>query len=695
MRSIVTRPQRVYSSVNLTSTRGPSSSLATSLKVASLPRIISRGLSQKTKEDEAEDVEVLPGKETMGDAGPPKATEKVKGESQSREFQAETRKLLDIVAKSLYTDKEVFVRELVSNSSDALEKARQLQTTGTQLEDPDLPFEIKIYADRTTKTLIIQDSGIGMSEEELINNLGNIGHSGSLDFVNKAKAEGKSSDDIIGQFGVGFYSVFMVSSNVTVYSKSATAGSVGYCWTSDGAGRYNIAEAEGVTRGTKIVLDLTEANIEFSIRDAIERILKKYSNFVGFPILLNGKQINTVKPLWTMSKSQISTEEHKEFYRFVSGAFDDPMLHLHYSTDSPINIRSLFYVGQHHMEKFGMGKLEPAVQLFSRKVMIQSKSKVLPDWLRFVSGVIDSEDIPLNLSREHFQDSALIKRIGAVCARRLIKFFLDEQKRDIVQYQKFYNEFGNFIKEGMCTDNANKDDLCKLILFESSTQEDKSFVTLEEYEKRMKPEQKEIFYLCVPNREMSNSSPYMESFREEGVEVLLCFNNLDEFVLAQVHDYKGRNFISVSTNQGSEALAKLTKKDKSNKAGDMNEQTQKEYLEWFSDSLIGRASGVKASTRLADSPALIADSGAVAYRKMMRMVSPESHASQPQLYDLEVNLAHPIIQKLNEIRETDKDLAKLVVDQVYDDALVAAGLMDDARLMVPRMNKILAKALGV
>lgn len=267
-----------------------------------------------------------------------------------------------------------------------------------------------------------------MTKEELVNNLGNIGHSGSLDFVNRMKSEGTgaSASDIIGQFGVGFYSVFMVSDDVTVYSRSAVEGSQGYCWKSDGTGKYTITEADNVQRGTKIIIKLNRDNPEFSLRDGIERILRKYSNFIGFPIILNSKQMNTVKPIWMMEKKDVTEDMHKDFYKFISSGLESPMYSLQYVTDSPIDIRSVFYTPEQHLEKFGMGRMEPNVSLYSRKVLITNKAKILPDWLRFISGVIDSEDLPLNLSREHFQDSALIKRIGLVTTRRILKFFLDE-----------------------------------------------------------------------------------------------------------------------------------------------------------------------------------------------------------------------------------------------------------------------------
>eukprot|EP01117_Protostelium_nocturnum_P009321 TRINITY_DN3338_c1_g1_i2.p1 TRINITY_DN3338_c1_g1~~TRINITY_DN3338_c1_g1_i2.p1 ORF type:complete len:590 (+),score=252.31 TRINITY_DN3338_c1_g1_i2:74-1843(+) len=486
--------------------------------------------------------------------------EKVTGPSDKHEFQAETRKLLDIVAKSLYTEREVFVRELVSNASDALEKARHLQSTGSALSDAELPLEVNIYSDPTKKTLIIQDSGIGMDKKDLVQFLGRIGHSGSAEFVKNMGEKGSS--DIIGQFGVGFYSVFMVADKVEVFSKSAKDGSEGYLWTSDGSGSYEIAPATGVARGTKIVMHLNAKSDEFCLDSTLDRVVKKYSNFVGFPIKLNGNQINTVKPLWTMQKSQITAEEHKEFYRFISKAYDDPMMHLHFSTDSPISIRSLLYVGTRHSERYGMGQMEPGVMLFSRKVLIQAKAKILPDWLRFIKGVVDSEDLPLNLSREFLQDSALVKRIGNTLTRRILKWFDEESKKNPEVYKKFWAEFGSFFKEGVSTDMVNKEDIAKLIRLETTTEAKGTLVGFEEYKSKMKPGQEKIFYFCVPNREMAMSSPYMEAFKEAEVGVLLCYTAIDDFMIHNLQRFQGTSLESITTEEGAASLRKLTKKTK-------------------------------------------------------------------------------------------------------------------------------------
>jgi len=622
-----------------------------------------------------------------------KATERATGPAHRHEFQAETRKLLDIVARSLYTEREVFIRELISNASDALEKVRHRQIVGKEIEDPNAPLEINLYVDEKAKTITFQDSGIGMTEAELIKNLGSIGHSGSLDFIKNASDP--KAVDIIGQFGVGFYSTFMVGNKVVVYSKSATPGSKGYCWTSDGSGSYDIAEAEGVHRGTKITVYLNEKSTEYSHKDVVEKIIKKYSNFVTFKIALNGAQVNTLKPLWAMSKNQITEAEHREFYQFISHAYDEPMYHLHFGTDSPINIRSLFYIGQQHSEKFGMGRMESGINLFSRKVLIQSKAKILPDFLRFVKGVVDSEDLPLNLSREHLQDSGLIKRIGAVLTKRILKWLEDEARKDPVQYNKFFMEFGNFIREGVVMDWEYKEDLAKLLRYESSANPADTLTSFDDYIKRMPKGQEEIYYLIVPDRQMGETSPYYESFKARNTEVLFMYTPLDDFVMTNLNRFQGKKLVTVESADAIKALKKLEdKKDVVDATPEKLSADQfKDLSSWIKKALEGKLSSITESERLRDSPAIVVDHISATQRRMMRF-SDQGHAPALGKQQLEVNPSHPIIIKLNQLKDTDEPRAKIVVEQIFDNALAAAGLLDDARAMVPRLNKLLEYALS-
>ncbi len=357
---------------------------------------------------------------------------------QKFEFQTEIRQLLDIVIHSLYTEKEIFVRELVSNASDALEKLRHLQLVEKEIFDDRLPSEINITTDDKARTFTIQDFGIGMTRAELIENLGTIAHSGSKAFL-KALSEGEAKNtSLIGQFGVGFYSAFMVAKRVQVYSHSWRTAEPGHVWQSDGSGEYTIEEAEGQRRGCKIVVELKDECTEFSLASKIEDILKRYSSFVPFPVNLNGKRVNTVQALWLRGKSEIKDEEYTEFYKFQANAFDTPRLRLHFSADAPLAINALLFVPEDNPERFGLVRSEPEVALYCRKILIDARPKdLLPEWLRFLRGVVDSEDLPLNISRETTQDRALIAKLSRVLTRRFIKFLEEEATVHADSYKEF------------------------------------------------------------------------------------------------------------------------------------------------------------------------------------------------------------------------------------------------------------------
>jgi len=615
---------------------------------------------------------------------PPESHEKIIGESKKHEFQTETKKILDIVIKSLYTDKEVFVREIISNCSDALEKMRHTSLTGSVTMDPNENLEINVYTDPKEKTITIQDNGIGMTEKELITNLGRIGHSGSAEFL---KNLAKDSSSIIGQFGVGFYSAFMVANKVTVYSKSALPGSKGYCWTSDGTGSYDIAEAEGVSHGTKIIISLNSDSLQFAESEEIESIIKKYSNFVGFNIKLNGKQVNTIKAIWALSKDQVSEKDHNEFFKFISHSYTDPLYHMHYATDSPISIRALFYVPKQNPEKFGMGRTEPSINLFSRKVLIQQKAKeILPDFLRFVKGVVDSEDLPLNISREFLQDSSLIKRIKSVLTKRILKWFDEESRKDPKTYEKFFLEFGNFLKEGIVTDFGSKEDLGKLLRFESSNLSSPSTTSLDEYISRMPPEQKEIYYLCAPSRSAAESSPYYEGFKAQNREVLFLYSHMDDFVMTNnLMEYKDKKIVSAE-------VASPKQEDQSSSENSLTQDEINTLIKWMKGALEGKVSSIKSTNRLVDSPAIIAGHETTSYRRMMKYVDPQNSSPLPK-QQLEINPNHQLIKKLFYCSISKPRLANLIAEQIYDNALVAAGLVEDARSMLSRMNNILSSAL--
>eukprot|EP00164_Ancoracysta_twista_P003080 GFYU01004111.1.p1 GENE.GFYU01004111.1~~GFYU01004111.1.p1 ORF type:complete len:700 (+),score=253.42 GFYU01004111.1:79-2178(+) len=615
------------------------------------------------------------------------------GAAEKHSFQAETRELLDIVAHSLYTDKDVFIRELISNASDALEKLRHHQATGQEVLSPEEELAIHITVDEENKTLTIRDTGIGMTKGEVAQNLGTIAHSGSKNFVRQMKASAEAGDGkssaIIGQFGVGFYSAFMVSDDVTVYTQSYTGGDASM-WKSSGTGEYELAPAEGVTRGTTIVIKLKDDQEVFSTKAEVERVIKQYSNFVGYPIYVNGDKINTIQPLWTVDQSTITKEMHNDFYRFLAHAWDEPMFHFHFKTDSPIEIRSLFYFPTMHAEKFGLGRQEPGVNLYSRKVLIEGKSAhILPDWLRFVKGAVDSEDIPLNISRESMQDSSLIRKMNNALTKRIIKFLDEQAKKDAATYEKFFREFGDFLKEGVCTDFKHMGDIAKLLRFNTSSEEEK-IISLDDYISRMTPEQTDIYYLAVPNRRHAIASPYYEAFKENGEEVLFLHQTIDDFVMNNLKEYKGRKLVSIESGIAPPTSAKKdeTEEDKPK----LDEVKASDLSQWLQGTLEARVASVKTTSRLRGSPAIITDHDSAAVRRMMQLVDANRGDALPK-QNLEINPSHPIIMKLNDVKDSDPELAKKVAEQVFDNALVAAGLLDDSRSMLPRLNEILEAAL--
>ncbi|KAI8052530.1 heat shock protein 75 kDa, mitochondrial-like protein [Syncephalis plumigaleata] len=627
--------------------------------------------------------------------------ETVIGDAKPHTFKTETQKLLHIVANSLYSEKEVFVRELVSNATDALEKLRYMRMSGSTSDAAsDNPLEIRLFVDADAKTFTIQDTGIGMTEQELNDHLGTIARSGSKSFIEQLDSTGDKNADarekIIGQFGVGFYSSFMVGDKVRVYTRSAQPDAKGYCWTSDGLGAYTIAEADNVDIGTKIVVDLRDQCLEFADRAKIESIVFKYSNFVGFPIYLNGKKINTVEALWTMDKNSISDEQHKEFYRFIASTWDLPRFRLHYKTDAPLSINSLLYVPENHAEQFGMERMDPGVSLYSRKVLIQSKSAaLLPAWLRFIKGVIDSEDIPLNLSREMLQDSALIKRLRDVMTLRICKWLDEEARRDPEKYNHFARDFGVFLKEGVCTDSYHKDAIGKLLRFESSTLEKGKVTSFKDYIARMPDSQTAIYYLCVPSREFGEESPYSERFKEQNIEVLYLYDSVDEFVMHNLGQVSDKRLISIDSEEALKALSTESADNTNTQSNQLTDEQAQTLSDWMLSQLGTSLRSVKASKRLVSHPAIVVDPESPTMRRMMQMISSSNKGIMmpPNPVNLEINPNHPVIYGLYHAREQRPELAKEVAEQVVANAQIAAGALDDPRSMLKRLNHLLATVL--
>ena len=609
-------------------------------------------------------------------------------ESNKHHFQAEVQQLLDIVINSLYTDKEIFIRELVSNAADALEKLRHTQLTQKSVLDPELELAINITTDEEKKTITITDHGIGMNRDELTQNLGTIAHSGSKKFINSLSDSDQKETSLIGQFGVGFYSAFMVSNDVKVFTRSWEKDSQPLSWASDGKSGYEIQEEKEQKRGTSILISLTDDREEFSKEDRVKDILQSYSSFVPFPVLLNGERINTVEAIWMKAKSEITDEDYTEFYKFTAKAFDEPIYRMHFSADAPLMINSLVFVPKENPEKLGFGQVEPGVSLYCNKVLIDGTPKgLLPDWLRFLKGVIDSEDLPLNISRESMQDSALIKKLNRLITKRFIKFLERESTANNEIYETFYNQFRNFIKEGVITDTDHRDNLANLLRFETSIEEPGNLSSLDQYVTRMKEGQDKIYFQIAQDRSSIESAPYLEAFKARGLEVLFLYEAIDEYLVGQLTSFSEKELVSINR-------ADLELDDIETEGDSLDEELASELCEWIKETLGERIAEVRSSKRLVDSPAAALTPGgsmSPQMKQMMQQMNPDF--SQSQSVEIEINPRHDLIKKLHEVRQSRSDLAPMIAEQIVDNALLSAGLLDESKNMVNRVYDIMLKSL--
>ena len=609
-------------------------------------------------------------------------------QKQHHTFQAEIQRVLDIVIHSLYTDREIFLRELVPTAADALEKLRFVQASGQPVHQPEVPLEIQITTDDQAHTLTLTDTGVGMTRDELVENLGTIAHSGSKAFLQKiAEAKENPALNLIGQFGVGFYSAFMVASKVEVHTRSHQPDESGWLWTSDGAGGYDIEAATDLPRGTKIVLHLKEDAKDFADKWQVERTVKRYSSFVPFPIKLNDGAINTVQALWARPKAEIKEEEYKEFYEFIGHDNEAPLARLHFTADAPLSIQALLFVPARNAESLGIGKAESEVNLHCRKVLIQAKAKDLfPEWLRFLKGVVDSEDLPLNISRETMQDSALLKKLNRALTGKFLRFLTETSEKDPETFGKIYAAHGRFLKEGAVLDFEHREALSKLLRFESSLVDAGQMTSLPDYVKRMKDGQTEIYHLTAPNRAAAEASPYLEAFREKGYEVLFSYEPVDEFVFEHLHNFDGKTL-----KPAEKADLKLDPT-----SGGLSEDDAKAIAAFVKETLGDRVGEVRSSQRLVGSPAVVLDADAhttASMRRLLRAMKPEEKTALVKL-DLELNPRHAIIVGLNGLRASDAALAAKVAEQLFDSARLTAGLLDDPVTLLRRMNELLERVVA-
>jgi TNF receptor-associated protein 1 len=613
--------------------------------------------------------------------------------SEKYEFQAEVKQVLDIVVHSLYTDKEIFIRELISNASDATEKLRHTQLTEKSILQEDLALSIKVHSDSEKNEISIQDHGIGMTREELVENLGTIAHSGSKAFLKAIQESGEKNENLIGQFGVGFYSVFMVADSVDVYTRSWKTEGEALCWSSDGSGSYEIKEVEeALDRGTKIVIHLKDSYKEFTEKTRLETVINNYSAFIQFPIQVNDETLKTMGALWLKNKKDISDEEYKEFYKFQSKAFDDPQFWLHFNADAPLEINALLFTPTENMEGFGFGRMEPGVSLYCKKVLIDEEPKnLIPEWLRFLRGVVDSSDLPLNISRESMQDSTLVQKLNKVLTKRYLKQLEEKANKEPETYDAFWKRFGIFLKEGVTSDFTHREQLLNLLRFESTYTKEGETTSLSDYLSRAHDNQKEIYFLFGANRNAIEKSPYLEAFNTRKIEVLLTYEPIDEFVINHARSFKENNFVSADSAEID--LESISKADEPEGEA-LDPESEKALCEYLKETL-SDIKEVSTSTRLINSPAMIVNSDKMMTAQMKKMMKAmqktDGLADEASSIQLEVNSKHPLIKNLANLYKSDSELSELIARQILDTAKISAGLIEDPSSLVERNYKIMEK----
>lgn len=623
-------------------------------------------------------------------------------------FQTEVNQLLDLMIHSLYSNKEIFLRELVSNASDALDKLQYLTLTDENLKSLSFEPKIEISFDSEKNTLTISDNGIGMNEQDLIENLGTIAKSGTKNFLSKLSGDKKKDSALIGQFGVGFYSAFMVASKIIVTTKKAGEAQ-GYAWISDGSGEFEIEKCEKEGQGSEIKLYLKDDEKEFTSRWRIEEIIKKYSDHIPFPIFLHYtetksegegdskkeikeekcEQINKASALWRVAKKDLKDEEYKEFYKNLSYDSNDPLAWIHTKVEGSLEYTTLFYIPQTAPFDLYRVDYKSGVKLYVKRVFITDDDKeLLPSYLRFVRGIIDSEDLPLNVSREILQQNRILATIKSASTKKIISE-IEALQKDEEKYAKFYKEFGRCIKEGVYSDFENKEKLLELLRFQSSKSEGKE-ISFKTYKERMKESQKAIYYLQGEDLELLKNSPLLESYQKQEIEVLFFGDEIDGFVMPMVNEFDKTPLRSITSKEALEDLGGET----------ISEETQQKYkviLEGFKKALGDEIKEVRLSNRLVDAPACVVadpeDPNAAMMKMMKQMGAMGMGGDIPEPKPiLELNPNHAILTKLLLSNDEAKtaEIAHLLLEEAK---LLEGGKLKDVNSFVKRLNTLLEKTL--
>jgi molecular chaperone HtpG len=618
---------------------------------------------------------------------------------ETRGFQSEVKQLLQLMIHSLYSNKEIFLRELISNASDAADKLRFRALSKPELYENDGELRVRISADKDKGTLTISDNGIGMSREEVIENLGTIAKSGTKSFLESLGSDQVKDSQMIGQFGVGFYSAFIVADKVTVRSRAAGAeASEGVFWESAGEGEYTIADIEKADRGTEITLHLRDDEKEFLDNWRLRSVISKYSDHIALPVEIEEKneedstvtweKINQAKALWTRSKSEISDEEYVEFYKHISHDYADPLTWAHNRVEGKQEYTSLLYIPSQAPFDMWNRDQRHGLKLYVQRVFIMDDAEqFMPNYLRFIRGVLDSNDLPLNVSREILQDSALTRNLRSALTKRVLQTLEKLAKNDAEKYQTFWQQFGLVMKEGPAEDMGNGEAIAKLLRF-ATTHNDSSVqnVSLEDYVSRMVEGQDKIYFITADSYAAAKSSPHLELFRKKGIEVLLLSDRIDEWMMNYLSEFDGKQFQSVS--KADESLDKLADENKAEQ--EEAEKQLEPFVERVKTFLGDRVKEVKLTHRLTDTPAIVTTDADEMSTQMAKLFAAAGQAAPEVKYNFELNPNHALVKKASEVE--DESMFADWVDVLLDQALLAErGTLEDPNLFIKKINELLLK----
>jgi molecular chaperone HtpG len=627
-------------------------------------------------------------------------------QKQTLSFQAEVAQLLKLVTHSLYSNPDIFLRELISNASDACDKLRFEALNDASLQDGDAELKVRVSFDKAARTLTITDNGIGLSQQEAIEHLGTIAKSGTRDFMAKLSGDQKNDAQLIGQFGVGFYSGFIVADRITVESRRAgLPAAQGVRWASEGTGEFEVSEIERAERGTSVTLHLKDDAGDYLNAWKLKGIINKYSDHISLPILMPKEEwkdgendqpgamlatgewetVNQAAALWTRPKKDITPEHYDEFYKQISYDSQPPLATTHNRVEGSTEYTQLLFIpAKAPMDMFNRDKAA-GVKLYVKRVFIMDDAQaLLPTYLRFVKGVVDSSDLPLNVSRELLQESRAVKAIREGCTKRVLAMIEDLAANDADKFKTFYAEFGAVLKEGLGEDFANRERLAKLLRFASSTIDTLS-VSFADYKARMKEGQEAIYYITADTLAAAKNSPQLEIFRKKGIEVLLMADRVDEWALNYLHEFDGTPLQSVA--KGAVDLGKLQDEDEK-KAAEEAQTRFKPMLDKLKEVLKDKAKDVRATTRLVDSPACLVVQDGDMSTQLARMLRQAGQPAPEVKPILEINAQHALVKKLEGSDHFD-DLAHILFDQAL---LAEGGMPDDPAAYVRRVNQLLEKA---